>query len=406
MAYPMYGASARRGLGYEQSGDFTAWSSRYAQRYGVVPDTIAQSGPSTDVIAFDFYRRAFEDVAGIPYVGSATTPDAMKQTLDIDTRIANGDESAILDGWRSDDTQLRNIAIAYGDRLSAYDPRASQSRAAWWVRQVLAQKMTMDEFARLTGYPITQDALYNQSVRDQFQKDVYATLNAANPDQWQYPIRFVGKSDGSLDVVGIPTTGGGSEIVITNSTDSDALAKIAAWWEQFKRDQTQLKNRAIALPRLDEVVVEDSVSPSGWRQGSLSGRTGWFAPDGLFYDGDTPWRDYTPGTGRSINAVVAPTPTPQSLPTEVPPMLPEGVRPQPVLTSVGPTIVPTPTTTPTPKPTVSTPKAWTPFAPVTPTSLREAPATGATRTSMTPLLLGAAALVLLVVLGKRNKGGA
>lgn len=52
--------------------------------------------------------------------------------------------------------------------------------------------------------------------------------------------------------------------------------------------------------------------PAGWHAGALRGKTGWWAPDGLFYAGETPWTSYNPGTGESINTPTTPTPPPTS----------------------------------------------------------------------------------------------
>lgn len=49
-----------------------------------------------------------------------------------------------------------------------------------------------------------------------------------------------------------------------------------------------------------------SQPPSGWHQGGYSdGTTGWWAPDGLFYPGATPWTSYAPGSGKSINPTIS-----------------------------------------------------------------------------------------------------
>lgn len=74
--------------------------------------------------------------------------------------------------------------------------------------------------------------------------------------------------------------------------------------------------------------------PPGWHAGALNGKNGYWAPDGLFYAGSTPWTSYVPGTGESINSAAAPAPSadlgpapdapiPQVSPTEPGTFIPE-----------------------------------------------------------------------------------
>ncbi len=49
------------------------------------------------------------------------------------------------------------------------------------------------------------------------------------------------------------------------------------------------------------VITAPAGPPDGWKRGALNGVLGYWAPDGLFYAGDTPWTNYHPGTGTSIS---------------------------------------------------------------------------------------------------------
>lgn len=63
------------------------------------------------------------------------------------------------------------------------------------------------------------------------------------------------------------------------------------------------------IPEPPKTIVAPPVTPdtppmpSGWHAGELQGKTGFWAPDGLFYAGVSPWTGYVPGTGVSIRTV-------------------------------------------------------------------------------------------------------
>lgn len=253
MAYPMYGASARKGLGDD---------------------------------AMDAALNRWLSVAGVPYTGTATTADALNALTALDIQIANGSVDAIWQGLASSDPQIRGIATAYGQRLDD----------APVLNAVLAGTI---------GNPMLQ--AIGRPPMEQWQPWRNARINDALGAMFILGYGSVGRisDDGLVTWLDGTAWPGGS--VFAPTFDASALTKAAqaqAMQQGVNAEQAQTVG---TVPTQNQQIAEAAVASAaaqpaaGWRKMVWNGTNGWLAPDGLFYGGNTPWRNYTPGTGTSLN---------------------------------------------------------------------------------------------------------
>ena len=295
-------------------------------------------------------RARLESVAGIPYTGPATTADALLAILSLDTRIANGDLSAMIVGATYPDPWLQSIAVNYLRRYAS-----SSDTYGDWVYNVARNTIPANVYKIATGQELKDNQVW-QRARE---APAYAIMVEI----------LDGGIKGSKPFAGPKpmANGGFSEEYLYDKSVYDSDFD----YEDLRRDALAFKAkivaegarlyalRADAAARVAAQVAFDEGQrpagpPSGWR---YNGNQTWNGPDGLVYQGEensSPWADGTPGV--SINRPTQPTNTPQvpngdgdARPKDLAPpsdlFLPTNTTP--VATTAPPVVTPTgPTNTP------------------------------------------------------------
>ncbi len=290
-----------------------------------IDDAISQgfvfNGVKTAPGSIDAARAAWYQWVGVPYTGNVTDPQILNSEINLAVRIANGDKAAALVALESSDAALRDLGAQMLRALPSLEAGVPNSQ----LRDlVIAGKLTTVGYQMLTGRsvaaePWSREGAIQKILAAGFLPGIGGWARVRNDGTAEY-LRY-GWDTKYNQVQGGEWVQYSPVSVYDANYDYAGLrqAVLASYANSVKGQQVTLPanqpapTAAIPTIKSDVPVTDPNAPPSGWRAGTLNGKAGWWAPDGLFYVGATPWVHYQSGTGQSI--------TPPA-PVVVPPLVP------------------------------------------------------------------------------------
>jgi hypothetical protein len=270
---------------------------------------------------------------------------------DLMVRVANGDPVAMVQAAQSSDPAVSSVGLQYLGRFIGTSTTANAAQQAFLDGQIPAAL-----WKQATGQDPTQADFYTYIISGKVLAAGFIPgFGGMTRAMENGTVQFLDYGwDTNFDQVkgAVWTTVPGNWKTDAEHIDYAGLrAKcLASLQNAIKGGQITLPPGVtvpgITIPTLPEQQAAADVKavnaggpPAGWRSGAgPDGSSGWWATDGLFYPGATPWTGWVSGTGQSVN----PLPLPSIYTGDTIPSLPPGppqLMPQtPVYTGDAPSL--------------------------------------------------------------------